>query len=107
MNGARRDLKYCCISETKWPSLCMRFLMKSVCGSINTRVLPAIFCAEIFIQLLLKFRPIIEMYRVTDYDERAYEDWEYLAEKLFEFIKSRGIEGSRGDELRESPGTTI
>ena len=58
-------------------------------------------------RLWLKFRQIIEMYRVTDYDERAYEDWEYLAEKLFEFTQSRGIVGSRVDEIRESPGTTI
>jgi hypothetical protein len=58
-------------------------------------------------RLWIKFRPIIEMYRGSDYDQRAYEDWEYLAEKLDEYLDSRGIVGLRGDELRESPGTTI
>ena len=30
-----------------------------------------------------KYKPVIEMYRVTDMDERAYEHWEYLADEMF------------------------
>jgi hypothetical protein len=57
-------------------------------------------------RLWLKFRPIIELYRGTDYDERAYEDWEYLAERLFEYTQAKGETGRRVIELREKPGTT-
>ena len=63
--------------------------------------------AGIITRMWLKFRPIIEMYRDADYDQRAYEDWEYLAEKLSEYTQSRGEVGRRVHELRESPGTTI
>ena len=37
-----------------------------------------------------KFKPVIEMYRETDMDARAYEDFEYLAERLLEYTKARG-----------------
>jgi hypothetical protein len=60
----------------------------------------------IITRIWFKFRPIIEMYRGTDYDEKAYEDWEYLAERLFEYTQSRGEVSRRVQELRESPGTT-
>ena len=37
-----------------------------------------------------KFKPVIEMYRETEYDARAYEDFEYLAERLLEYTRARG-----------------
>ena len=40
--------------------------------------------------LWFKFKPVIEMYRGTDFDERAYENFEYLAERLLEYTKARG-----------------
>ena len=40
--------------------------------------------------LWFKFKPIIEMYRGADFDERAYENFEYLAERLLEYTKERG-----------------
>jgi hypothetical protein len=32
--------------------------------------------------LWYKFKPVIEMYRKTDFHRSAFENWEYLAEKL-------------------------
>jgi hypothetical protein len=32
-----------------------------------------------------KFKPIIEYYRETDFDAKAYEDFEYLAKQLEEY----------------------
>ena len=61
----------------------------------------------ILTRLWFKFKPIIEMYRGTDYDELAYEDFEALAERLYEYTNARGEEGRRLHELREKPGTTI
>ncbi len=37
-----------------------------------------------------KFKPVIEMYRGTEYDSRAYEHFENLAERLLEFVRARG-----------------
>jgi hypothetical protein len=31
-----------------------------------------------------KFKPVVEMYRVTDFHKSTWENWEYLAEKLIE-----------------------
>jgi hypothetical protein len=56
--------------------------------------------------LWFKWKPIIEMYRETDFDARAYEDFEYLAEKLLEYTTARGMTGTRLREIMEKPGTT-
>jgi hypothetical protein len=34
--------------------------------------------------LWLKFKPVVEMYRETDFHRSTWENWEYLAEKLQE-----------------------
>jgi hypothetical protein len=47
------------------------------------------------------------MYRGTDYAARAYENFEYLAERLLEHRQARGAIGERPLEIRENPGTTI
>jgi hypothetical protein len=39
--------------------------------------------------LWLKFKPIIEMYRETEYDKRAYENFQYVAESLQEYTRKR------------------
>ncbi len=57
--------------------------------------------------LWFKFKPVIEMYRGTDYAARAYENFEYLAERLLEHRQARGEIGKRVLEIRENPGTTI
>ena len=38
---------------------------------------------------------------------RAYEDFEYLAERLLEFIKARGMTTPHLLEIMEKPETTI
>ena len=40
--------------------------------------------------LWLKFKPVIETYRGTHYTEKAYEDFEYLADKIIEFERAGG-----------------
>jgi hypothetical protein len=61
---------------------------------------------RILIWLWLKSKPIIEMYRGTDFEEKSYEDWEYLAERLLEYTESQD-EVSEGyySDLMEKPGT--
>ncbi len=61
---------------------------------------------RMIIWLWFKFRPIIEMYRGTDFEARAYEDWEYLAERLLEYTDSRGERGEYLRDFMEKPGTT-
>ena len=41
----------------------------------------------------VKFKPIIEMYRGTDYPKHVYENWEYVADKLNEIEVSKYGEG--------------
>ena len=43
--------------------------------------------------LWFKFKPVIEMYRETEYDKEAYSNFEYLAEKVFEYTQSRKSTG--------------
>lgn len=38
-----------------------------------------------------KYKPVIEMYRVTDMDRSAYEHWEYLADEMIK-LRQPGIE---------------
>jgi hypothetical protein len=40
-----------------------------------------------------KFKPIIEMYRETEYDKEAYSHFEYLAERVYSFTQSRDSTG--------------
>jgi hypothetical protein len=54
-----------------------------------------------------KFRPVIEMYRGTDFEGTAFKDWEHLAERLLEYTDSRGGRGEYLDDLMEKPGTII
>ncbi len=37
----------------------------------------------------VKFKPIIEMYRGTDYSDHAFENFQYVAERLEEYHKKR------------------
>ena len=55
--------------------------------------------------LWFKFNPIIEMYRDTEYDETAYENFEYLAEKVLEYTKARKITGELVHKVMDKPGT--
>jgi len=41
--------------------------------------------------LWLKFQPVISMYRESDYDKRAYENFEYVALKMDEYTTKRNI----------------
>ncbi len=52
-----------------------------------------------------KFKPIIEMYRDTEYDATAYENFEYLAERVLEYTKARDITGALVYKAMEKPGT--
>ena len=61
---------------------------------------------RMIIWLWFKFKPIIERYRGTDFEVKAYEDWEYLAEKLLEYTDSRGERGEYLRDFMEKPGTT-
>lgn len=56
--------------------------------------------------LWFKFKPIIEKYRGTDFEETAYEDWEFMAERLLEYTDSLGKKGEYLSSLIEKPGTT-
>jgi len=38
-----------------------------------------------------KYKPVIEMYRVTDMDKSAYEHWEYLADEMIA-LRQPGID---------------
>jgi len=61
---------------------------------------------RMIIWLWFKFKPVIEMYRGTDFEVKAYEDWEYLAERLLKYLDSRGERGDYLSEFMEKPGFT-
>ena len=52
-----------------------------------------------------KFKPIIEMYRETEYDATSYENFEYLAERVLKYNEARKIIGALVKQVIEKPGT--
>ena len=52
-----------------------------------------------------KFKPIIEMYRETEYDATSYENFEYLAERVLKYNEARKITGALVKQVIEKPGT--
>ena len=52
-----------------------------------------------------KFKPVIEMFRESgDYAEKSYDNFEYVAEKLDEFVRTQGGRGNWGDVLFHRDG---
>jgi len=49
----------------------------------------------------VKFKPIIEMYRKSDFSSHAYENFEYVAGRLDEFHKRKYGENYSDDERLE------
>ena len=52
-----------------------------------------------------KFKPIIEIYRETEYDATAYENFEYLAERVLRYTKARKATGVLVQKAIEKPQT--
>jgi hypothetical protein len=50
-----------------------------------------------------KFKPIIEIYRETEYDASAYVNFEYLAERVFEYNEQRKLTGELVKKVIEDP----
>lgn len=50
-----------------------------------------------------KFKPIIEMYRETEYDKSAYENFEHLAESVLKFTKKKNTTGVLVKKVLEKP----
>ena len=53
--------------------------------------------------LWFKFKPIIEMYRETEYDKEAYSNFEYLADRVYEYTKSKKSTGELVLQAIEKP----
>jgi hypothetical protein len=53
--------------------------------------------------LWFKFKPVIEMYRETEYDQLAYSHFEYLAEKVYEYTQSRKSTGILVSRAKDKP----
>jgi hypothetical protein len=51
----------------------------------------------------VKFKPVIEMYRGTDFQPRAYENFQFFAEKLLDYSDSY----NRGDDFAKRISDTI
>lgn len=52
-----------------------------------------------------KFKPIIEVYRKTEYDAEAYTDFEHLAERVLEYTQTRKATGVLVKQAIEKPQT--
>ena len=54
-----------------------------------------------------KFKPIIESYRETEQDKSAYENFQYLAESVLEYTKSRNTTGILVEKVLDKPEEAI
>ena len=53
--------------------------------------------------LWLKFKPIIEMYRATEYDAESYANFEFLAESVLAYTRTRKSTGALVRRVMEKP----